>query len=75
MFMTQVNGKTVRLTINGQESSFPGGTLADLLRHRSLDERTVVAEVNGVIIAREHFSSRTLADGDVVELVRFVGGG
>lgn len=73
--MAQSTDKGVSLTVNGQELSFPGGCLESLLNHLGVDRKTVVAEVNGVIAPREDFSSIELREGDVVELVRFVGGG
>ncbi len=48
------------------------GALAESL---GFDTAALVAEVNGDIIRREQFAGRALRDGDVVELVRFVGGG
>jgi thiamine biosynthesis protein ThiS len=49
--------------------------LAGLLEELSLEKNTVIAELNGVIVPVEAFSSRALNAGDRVELVRFVGGG
>jgi thiamine biosynthesis protein ThiS len=40
-----------------------------------LDPALVVAEVNGEIVKRQFYASRTLADRDSVEIVRLVGGG
>lgn len=65
----------LRLTVNGEELSFTGGTLESLLLHIGIDQRAVVAEVNGEIILRDHFSTREVHEGDVIELVSFVGGG
>ena len=67
------------LTVNGEArefgpAGFPAtvGILADFL---GLDAAMLVAEVNGAIIRREDFGVHALRPGDVVELVRFVGGG
>ena len=64
------------IVINGEHRRVPGpSTVADLLQHLKLDPRTVVVELNRQIVRRPHLSDTTLRDGDVVELVHFVGGG
>jgi thiamine biosynthesis protein ThiS len=40
-----------------------------------INQATVVAEINGKIIAREDFSQTQVSPGQRIELVRFVGGG
>ena len=68
---------TIALTVNGEPRSLEGGTtLAGLLAIHDLDPRLVVVERNGTIEReRPAFASLALADGDVIELVHFVGGG
>lgn len=62
--------------VNGESRRLPApATVADLLRHLSLDPRTVVVELNRRIIRRPHLQDTALTDGDAVELVHFVGGG
>lgn len=64
------------LTINGASRSVPGpATLADLLAHLGLDPRAVVVEHNRRIVRRPALGDTRLAEGDVIELVHFVGGG
>ena len=64
------------IVVNGEARRVPGpSTIADLLQHLKLDPRTVVVELNLQIVRRPHLSDTTLRDGDVVELVHFVGGG
>jgi thiamine biosynthesis protein ThiS len=64
------------LTVNGEARSVPGpATLADLLSHLELDPRTVVVELNREIVRRPRLGETDLKDGDVIELVHFVGGG
>ncbi|MBA3895319.1 MAG: sulfur carrier protein ThiS [Gemmatimonadales bacterium] len=66
----------MRLVVNGEERRVPGpATLLDLLAHLSLDPRTVVVELNREIVRRPRLGETTLAEGDSVELVHFVGGG
>ena len=64
------------LTVNGEPRQVPApATVADLLHGLGLDPRAVVVELNRNIVRRQHVADTRLADGDVVELVHFVGGG
>jgi sulfur carrier protein len=65
------------LTVNGApRTAERGETLASLLAGLGLDPRMVVVERNGTILRqREEFRTLALAEGDVLELVHFVGGG
>ena len=64
------------VTVNGEPARLPGpATLLDLLAHLGLDPRTVVVELNREIVRRPRLGETSLADGDTVELVHFVGGG
>lgn len=67
----------ITLTVNGERSAQPSGsTLGDLLRAHSLDARMVVVEYDGQILHdRTAYDSLELADGGIVEIVHFVGGG
>jgi thiamine biosynthesis protein ThiS len=66
----------LEIMVNGESQQLPGpATVADLLRHLSLDPRTVVVELNRRIVRRPQLEDTSLADGDAVELVHFVGGG
>jgi thiamine biosynthesis protein ThiS len=66
----------MRIVVNGDERTVPGpATLLDLLRHLGLDARTVVVELNREIVRRPKLGETSLAPGDSVELVHFVGGG
>jgi thiamine biosynthesis protein ThiS len=67
MIALQVNGKEVQL-----ESPTP---LVAYLEQLGVSPRAVAVEHNGVIIERESFETTTLGEGDVVEIVRMVGGG
>ncbi|MCX7623996.1 MAG: sulfur carrier protein ThiS [Thermomicrobium sp.] len=67
---------TIRLTVNGKRVELDGvRTIAELLRSRGLDPRLVAVEHNGEIVPREEYERRELRDGDVLEVVHFVGGG
>lgn len=75
--MTRLVEGEMTLTVNGRAHVLPeGATVADLLTELQLDPRMIVVEHNRDILReREHFGARTLMDGDVLELVHFVGGG
>ena len=50
-------------------------TIGSLLSSRSIDPAHVVVEVNQEIVGRDAFDNREIRDGDVIEVLRFVGGG
>ena len=67
---------TIDVTINGKPREVAAGaTLLELLASLELDPRAVVVEHNRVIVRRPYLSGVTVADGDAIELVHFVGGG
>ena len=66
----------VRIRLNGKDVSLPDGmTLRDLVRRYELDGEPVAIERNGQIVDRQAFEAEVIQDGDVIEMVRFVGGG
>lgn len=66
----------MQLTINGESRTVSdAGTVEQLLLTLNLDPRTVVVELNREIIRRPAIATTAVADGDVVEIVHFVGGG
>ena len=70
---------TARLRLNGEDCEYAQEgwpeNLQALVKSLGLDPALVVAEVNGEIVKRQFYASRTLADRDSVEIVRLVGGG
>ena len=64
------------IVINGERKQISAGvTLLELLKELELDPRTVVVEHNRRIVRRAGLSDVTVAEGDAIELVHFVGGG
>ena len=63
------------LTVNGELRRAAPDSLADLVRSLELDPAKVAVERNGEIVPRSTLGEVTLADGDVLEIVHFVGGG
>lgn len=63
------------LTVNGEPRRAAPGSIADLVRSLELDPAKVAVERNGEIVPRSTLASVAIADGDVLEIVHFVGGG
>ena len=67
---------TIDVTVNGERRAVArGATLLELLRTLALDPRAVVVEHNRAIVRRPMLGDVTVAPGDAIELVHFVGGG
>ena len=67
---------TIEVTVNGERRAVArGATLLELLRTLELDPRVVVVEHNRAIVRRPKLGDVTVARGDAIELVHFVGGG
>lgn len=65
----------MRLTVNGELREVPVRTVLDLLKELGLEPSRTVVERNGAIVERTLYPDTVLTDGDVLELVRIVGGG
>jgi thiazole synthase len=63
------------LTVNGESRRTSSATVADLVRELGLAPEKVAVERNGEIAPRSTLGQTVLADGDVLEIVHFVGGG
>lgn len=64
------------VVINGEQKTITSGvTLLELLQELELDPRAVVVEHNRRIVRRAGLGDVTVAEGDAIELVHFVGGG
>ena len=67
----------MNLTVNGEPRQFDAAalTVAQLVDHLGLTGRRVAVEVNESVVPRARHGDHTLADGDAIEIVQFVGGG
>ena len=66
----------IQIELNGKLEDLPAGTtIATFLAGKGLQDKLVVVEVNGQIVARSAFEERVFKEGDQVEIVHFVGGG
>ena len=67
---------TIRVRLNGKEREIADGhTIDSLLSDLGLKPGAVVVELNRAILEREGYGEVGVADGDMIELVHFVGGG
>jgi sulfur carrier protein len=67
---------SINITVNCEPCNVPAETTLLLLVERlGLNPRTIAAQVNDAIIERSAYGETVLHAHDVVELVRFVGGG
>lgn len=67
---------SMRLLINGEPRDFnDGATITALLAALDLDGRRLGVERNREIVPKSTYGETRLADGDVIEIVHFVGGG
>lgn len=66
----------IRVQVNGEPREIPAGlSVEGLLQHLELHPRLVVVEHNGEILRRDGYDDSSVAAGDNLELVHFVGGG
>jgi thiazole synthase len=66
----------LRLSLNGEDREFPAPlTVEGLLKSLALDPAKVAVERNLEIVPRSAYASASLASGDRLEIVHFIGGG
>lgn len=65
----------LNLTVNGESRTSTATTVAELVRELGFVPEKVAVERNGAIAPRSQLAQVALADGDVLEIVHFVGGG
>lgn len=66
----------IRITVNGEERRLaPSTTLATFLSEQDVPVQFVAVAVNNEVVRRAEHPHVVLQDGDVVEVVRMVGGG
>ena len=66
----------MNVKINGETHTFNDNiTLENIIKNLNITISSIVAEVNGQVITKEKFSNTIIKDNDVIELIKFVGGG
>jgi sulfur carrier protein len=63
------------LTINGQSVEAAGKSVAQYIAEAGYNTARIAVELNEEIVPKTKYAETLLADGDVVEVVNFVGGG
>ncbi|MBU7580750.1 MAG: sulfur carrier protein ThiS, partial [Porphyrobacter sp.] len=66
---------TKSITLNGAPHRTAAATISDLVRELELVPEKVAVERNGAIVPRSTLADAPLTEGDVLEIVHFVGGG
>ncbi len=74
--MAAESSLAISLVVNGEPQRIQhGATIAELVRTLELEPKKVAVERNGEIVPRSTLADVVLAEGDVLEIVHFVGGG
>ncbi|MDY3972450.1 MAG: sulfur carrier protein ThiS [Clostridia bacterium] len=62
------------ITLNGKESK-TYANLNELLEENEFRRELIAVEINGEIIKKSDYDTTPINDGDIVEVVHFMGGG
>ena len=66
----------MRVLLNGETRDFRDGvTVHEIVFELGLTQRKIAVEINRDILPRDGYAQRRLHDGDVIEIVHFIGGG
>jgi len=65
----------MQVKVNGKSEDIQSSSVLDLLTLKKIDPQMVAVEVNDKMIDREHLATTTLAEGDQVEFLFYMGGG
>jgi len=66
----------IRVVINGQEQALERPlTVAEFVRSLPVNQRWVAVARNGEVVPRHRWPEVLIQEGDVIEVVRMVGGG
>lgn len=66
----------MKIRVNGQEREISEGKiLSDFLEDSGYKRERIAVELNGEIAPKTSYEKTVLQDGDVLEVVSFVGGG
>lgn len=65
----------MNIRLNGKETAVMAENVAALVEELRLNPRELAIERNSEIVPRSTYAATHLCEGDVIELVTFVGGG
>lgn len=68
-------GMEIEIRINGREQRLKACSIAELVAARDLAAGSLIVEHNGRIVRQEDWARVMLGQGDVLEMLNFVGGG
>ena len=61
--------------INGQEIDAAGKTISEIIEKEGYNAARLAVELNGSIVPKAKYAETVVKENDVIEVVRFVGGG
>ena len=61
--------------VNGKELDIAGMTITDYLKTTAYELKYIAVEKNTMIVHKAKYDETIIEDGDVIEVVSFVGGG
>ena len=61
--------------INGNFLDAAGKTISEYLATTDYDPKRIAVEKNGEIVPKAQYDATVMFDGDIIEVVSFVGGG
>lgn len=61
--------------INGQEIDAAGKTVSEIIEKEGYNAARLAVELNGNIVPKAKYAETVVKENDVIEVVRFVGGG
>jgi len=67
----------MKIRLNGEQVELPEeiNSVDKLLTHYNLENRIAIVELNEDIIQKDDYKAMKLKNGDIIEIVQFVGGG
>lgn len=66
----------IEVRVNGERRAMQSGaTVRTLIEELGFGQKRVAVEINLEVVPRSRHAEHLLADGDVIEVVSFVGGG
>ncbi len=68
-------GGKAMVKINGIEKDAAGMTISQYLKTTDYDLKFIAVECNEEIVPKSQFDKKVIQNGDVIEVVSFVGGG
>ena len=63
------------IKINGNEFDYAGRSVQEVITELGYDKSRIAVERNELIVPKAAYEETILEDGDIIEVVSFVGGG